>query len=100
MAPTPPHADALLNRGSALASLGRGEQALADFDAALALMPSHPAALYNRGNALSALGRYVEALAAFDRALAAAPNHVKAWNNRGGDRKSTRLNSSHLGISY
>ena len=73
----------MLNRGTALASLGRNEQALADFDAALALMPDHPAALYNRGNALSALGRTQEALAAFDRALAAAPTHVQAWNNRG-----------------
>ena len=34
-------------------ALGRTEQALADFDAALALAPGHPAALYNRGNALS-----------------------------------------------
>ena len=70
----------MLNRGSARATLNRTEQALADFDAALALMPGHPAALYNRGNALSALGRYQEALAAFERALAAAPNHVQAWN--------------------
>jgi hypothetical protein len=83
LARNPRHADALLNRGSALATLNRSEQALADFDAALALMPGHPAALYNRGNALSDLGRYDEALAAFDRALTAAPNHVQAWNNRG-----------------
>ncbi len=67
----------------ALATLDRTEQALADFDAALALMPGHPAALYNRGNALSDLGRYDEAIAAFDRALTAAPDHVQAWNNRG-----------------
>ena len=58
-------------------------EALADFDAALALAPSHPGALYNRGNALCDLGRYAEALAAFDRALGLAPNHVTALNNRG-----------------
>ena len=83
LARNPRHGDAMLNRGTTFASLGRNAQALADFDAALALMPGHPAALYNRGNALSALGRTQEALAAFDRALAAAPNHVQAWNNRG-----------------
>ena len=38
-------------------SWARPQQALADYDAALAIAPGHPLALYNRGNALRALGR-------------------------------------------
>src|ERR1700694_1511769 len=73
---------ARINRGNALAELGRLEEAIAEYDRALAMFPNHPGALFNRGNALHGMGRYDEAIAAFDRALAIVPRHAEAWNNR------------------
>lgn len=52
----------LNNRGVALLSLQRPEDALASFDRALAAKPEFPEALANRGQALSELRRYADAL--------------------------------------
>ena len=79
----PQHVEARINCGLAQAACGFSEQALADFDAALALAPGHPGASYNRGVALIKLGRYEEAVSANDAALAAKPGHLTAWLNRG-----------------
>jgi tetratricopeptide (TPR) repeat protein len=79
----PQHVEVRVNCGIAQAALGLPEPALAEFDAALALMPGHPAAHYNRGVALIKLGRYEEAVAANDAALAIEPGHGNAWLNRG-----------------
>jgi tetratricopeptide (TPR) repeat protein len=73
---------ARVNRGNALAELGALEEAIAEYDRALAMFPNHPGALFNRGNALHGMARYDEAIAAFDRALATVPRHAEAWNNR------------------
>src|SRR3712207_8315948 len=61
-------------------------QAEAGFQAALALRPHMVEAQVNLGVARLGLGKFAEAEAAFRTAL--------------GDRKSTRLNSSHANISY
>ena len=53
----PGHGDALLNRGTARARLGRHAEALADFDAILTRAPHNAEALYNRGTALLELER-------------------------------------------
>ena len=66
----PQHVEARINCGLALAALGQSEQALTEFDTALALAPGHPSAAYNRGVALIRLGRYDEAVAACDNAIA------------------------------
>jgi len=79
----PQHVEARINCGLAQAACGFSEQALADFDAALALAPGHPGASYNRGVALIKLGRYEEAVTANDAALAVEPGHLTAWLNRG-----------------
>ena len=79
----PQHVEARINCGLAQAACGFSEQALADFDAALALAPGHPGASYNRGVALIKLGRYEDAVAANDAALAVEPGHLTAWLNRG-----------------
>jgi tetratricopeptide (TPR) repeat protein len=79
----PQHVEARINCGLAQAACGFSEQALADFDAALALAPGHPGACYNRGVALIKLGRYEEAVSANDAALAVEPGHLTAWLNRG-----------------
>ncbi len=55
--------------GVALQRLGRTDQALAAFDAALALDPDYAAARGNRGEALYAAGRYDEALSELLEAL-------------------------------
>jgi Tetratricopeptide repeat len=83
LASIPRHAQARLNRGLALAAVGRHQEAVADFEAALAMSPANPAAHYNRGVSLFSLGRYADAVAAYDRALSIASEHVKALNNRG-----------------
>jgi hypothetical protein len=79
----PRHPLVRLDRGLALAALGRHQEAVAEFEAALALSPNNPSAHYNRGISLFGLGHYAEAVAAYDRALLIAADHVKAWNNRG-----------------
>ena len=79
----PQHVEARINCGLAQAACGFSEQALTDFDAALALAPGHPGASYNRGVALIKLGRYEEAVSANDVALAVEPGHLTAWLNRG-----------------
>jgi hypothetical protein len=58
-------AQAQNRRGDALLLLGRPEDALAAFNAALALTPEDAYVLYNRGSALLALNRLEEARADF-----------------------------------
>jgi predicted O-linked N-acetylglucosamine transferase (SPINDLY family) len=60
-------------RGVALKALGRREEALAAFDAALARTPDDASAHSNRGELLRELGRIDEAAAAIAAALAADP---------------------------
>jgi protein O-GlcNAc transferase len=71
------------NLGNALLSLGRPEEALASFDAALRLKSDYVVALYNRGNALRELKRFEEALVSYDRALQLQPRQAPAHHNRG-----------------
>src|SRR5690606_41911114 len=70
---------------------------------------------YNQGNALMQLERYADAVLAYQAALNRRPNWPEAEENlalaqqlaeqqqeqaQNQDRKSTRLNSSHVKISY
>lgn len=71
------------NRGLALESLMRFDEALASFDRFLAVNPHEPRALNNRGNTLRSLKRFDEALGCFERALAIKPDFAEALNNRG-----------------
>ncbi len=73
----------LETRGLVLARFGRGEEALAAYDKALAIDRDDAIAHNNRGFILEKLGRDEEALAAYDKALAIDPNYAKAHNNRG-----------------
>ena len=75
-------AEAHNNRGAALTSLGRDEEAQGSCRKAIAIKPDY-VTHYNAGMALRALGRYDEALKNFDRALVLNPNYHKARNNRG-----------------
>ena len=80
---SPEFFSALMNRGSILHDLGRGEEALASYDKALAIKPDHAVALCRRGHALYHLDRLAEAIANYDRALEIAPDDAETLNVRG-----------------
>ncbi|MBR6975902.1 MAG: tetratricopeptide repeat protein, partial [Ottowia sp.] len=69
--------------GVARLRLGQPEEAVASFDAALALAPTQAGIHYDRATALTQLGRHEEALAGFERALTLAPDMRDGWMNRG-----------------
>jgi len=73
-----PTAAAQRQRGDALLELRRHEEALACYDAALALDPETPLAERHRGHALMRLERRAEALVVFARALERAPHDADA----------------------
>ncbi|MGN6578932.1 MAG: tetratricopeptide repeat protein [Bordetella sp.] len=73
---------AILNRGVQLAAQQRYDQALADFDAAIALDDGLAEAFNNRGTALYKLDRFDEAAASYGRALALKPD-AETFGSRG-----------------
>jgi tetratricopeptide (TPR) repeat protein len=62
------------NLGVALRGLGRFDEAVAAYDAALAVKPGVAPIWANRANALLDLDRFDDALASFDRAVEIAPD--------------------------
>ena len=70
------------NYGTVLKHNNKLEQAIAAFDAALAINPRHVKALNNRGAVHSQLERYDEAIADFDRALALDRRYGDAYYNK------------------
>jgi predicted O-linked N-acetylglucosamine transferase (SPINDLY family) len=76
-------ADEHYNRGNALQRAGNFAQALASYDAALAIRPDWVEALTNRGVALRNLKRAEDAVESYDSALALQPTYVLALINRG-----------------
>jgi Ca-activated chloride channel family protein len=64
--------------GNASMKNGKAEEALADYDKAVAELPNDPGAHFNRGNALFALSRFEEATAEFLRATQASEPSLKA----------------------
>ena len=71
----------LVNRALTLARLGRPEDALAGYDAALRVLPQHTYALYNRGLVLRALHRPAEAASGLEKAIAAQPTNSDAYHD-------------------
>ena len=67
----------------ALRKLGRMEEALASFDAILALRPKDALTRGNRAVVLQDLGRFAEAMADFNAALALKPDAAVIYANRG-----------------
>src|SRR3984957_14866970 len=102
-----PHNFAALNRRAVLCAL-RGElvEALRLIQAAVRANPKAGGTAPDMGFILEQLGRPREAKVVYERALALRPDQAVPHNGRGvalcaeGDRKSTRLNSSHVKISY
>jgi tetratricopeptide (TPR) repeat protein len=65
------------------AAAGKYEEAVTNYNRALAVQPKHAEALSNRGNALKALQRFDEALASYDRALSVRSDYATGHSNRG-----------------
>lgn len=70
------------NRAVSLESLGRVEDALADYTQAINLSPDWPIPYSNRGSLYARLRRYDEALEDYNRAIDLDPQTVKAYFNR------------------
>ncbi len=70
------------NRGIALFSLGRYEEALVSYDTALSIRKYHPAYI-NRGQVLAKLGRYDEAITSSKKAIELVPLSGEPWNGLG-----------------
>lgn len=78
-----PTATAHYNLATALVVAGALEEAISEFQRALALDPDYASAHNNLGHALIARGRLSEAAAHYREALRLQPNHVEARNNLG-----------------
>jgi len=74
----------LLGKGQSLLNLDHAEEALACFDAVLALDANHPEALVKKGAALERLRKLDEAVACYDRAIAADGSLTVAYLYKGG----------------
>jgi tetratricopeptide (TPR) repeat protein len=77
------HAAAYHNRGTALATIGRFTEALANFETAIALRPDFVEAYNSKGLALRDLGHPEGALSSFEKAIALKPDFAAAFCNRG-----------------
>lgn len=75
--------EVMVNLANLLARLGRGSEALVQYDRALQSRPGFFEAHYNRANLLLEMKQFEDAAAGFDRAVAARADVPGAWNNRG-----------------
>jgi tetratricopeptide (TPR) repeat protein len=69
--------------GNSLAPQKKMLEAIAEYDAALALKPDYVDAINNKGNALASLNRVKEALPFFDKAIQLKPDAANYYANRG-----------------
>lgn len=79
----PARAQIHYQRGNALDDLEKGEQAVAEYSAAIELDPGYLRAHYNRGIVLGKLGRHSEAVEQFDLVVELRPDLSNAFLNRG-----------------
>ncbi len=63
------------DRGVALFSLGKYEEATKEYEMAIRFDPKNAAAYNNNGNVLENLGKYVDAVMEFDAAISIDPNN-------------------------
>lgn len=71
-----------LNKGNALAAMGRNDSSRVAFDRALALQPGNPDTWNNRGALKLQTGDLAGAIADCSRAIELNPNHRDAYANR------------------
>jgi len=72
-----------MNKGCALDTLGRREEAIGCLDRALAIDRRDARAWNNKGVALDRLGRHQEAINCYEQALEIDPRDAPAWFNKG-----------------
>ena len=72
----------MLGRGNVMLAQERYDEALANYDKALAAKPNSADCLTGRGFALRALKRFAPAAESFERALALDPGNADAWLGR------------------
>ena len=63
------------NKGEALYSQGKYEEAIKAYDEAILLKPNSAGLQVSKGDALCNMGKYDEAIMAFDRAISIDPNN-------------------------
>lgn len=71
------------NRGNSRISQNKLEEAIDDFNHAIAIAPDAVDPYLNRGTALEGEGKYTEAIANYNQVLALNPQDALAYNNRG-----------------
>lgn len=71
------------NKGSALANLGRFEEALICFDRAIAIYGEYAEAWNNKGEALRRQDKYALAIEYLDKGIEIHPQYPKALNSKG-----------------
>jgi tetratricopeptide (TPR) repeat protein len=71
------------NLGLAYARVGRAEEAMLNYNQAVALKPDNAPAYCDRGTLHAAAGRYAEAMRDFDHSIALKPDNAPAYCNRG-----------------
>ena len=86
----PDLAAAYFIRGVEKGELGRHEEAIADWDAAIRLKPDLAYAYYNRGLSKGKLGRYDEAISDWDAAIRLKPGDAEAYAGRGAAKHGLR----------
>jgi tetratricopeptide (TPR) repeat protein len=69
------------NRGIAFAEKGQYDQAISDFNQAIAINPSYNKAYNNRGIVYRLRGQYHQAISDFNKAIAINPLDAEAYNN-------------------
>lgn len=80
----PRHVDALSNRGLALLSLGRFEDAVPAIETAISITPNAADLHFNLGTALDELWRYEDATAAYENCIRLEPTYAPAHFNLAG----------------
>jgi predicted TPR repeat methyltransferase len=83
VAQAPAHPDLRSNRGNILKTMGRLDEAEADYRAALAVRPDDANALSNLGTVLRERGRLEDAERMLRKAIALQPTHAEAYLNLG-----------------
>jgi predicted O-linked N-acetylglucosamine transferase (SPINDLY family) len=78
-----PEARQQCNMGHELRMQGRGSEAVACYQRAIALQPDFPEAHFSLGDTLQALGRFAEAAESYRQVLLRQPDLVEAYCNMG-----------------
>jgi len=79
----PSTATDLINKGYALDSQGKYDEAIQAYDEAIEIDPQYVGAWINKGSALYSQGKYDEAVQAFDEAIEINPQFAEVWYNKG-----------------